>query len=65
MRGATFYPSSDQTITMVKAYAPEAVELADRALAIVHGKEVDQSEALQIGDDAVRLFYKIYPESEY
>ncbi len=65
MRGATFYPSSDQTEAMVREFAPEAAVLAARALAVVNGADVDLGEALEIGDEAVHLFYSLYPESEY
>ena len=63
LRGAVFYTSPQQTATMVTQYAPEAVLLAQRALAIVNTVESGLGEAMSIVEQAVEIFYDLYPDS--
>lgn len=63
LRGATFYMSSGQTAAMVAQYAPEAVPLVQRALAVVNGAEAEPSEMMYITEQAVELFYSLYPDA--
>ncbi len=62
LRGATFYTSPEQTVMMVVRYAPEAIPLAQRALAVVNGIESQPDEAMNITDQAIELFYSLYPD---
>lgn len=63
LRGAVFYASPQQTVAMVARYAPEAVPLAQRALAIVNGAESKPHESMDIADQTIELFYALYPGS--
>ncbi len=65
LRGAIFFASSEQTVLMIEQFAPEALPLAQTALAIVNGKETETIEAIRLADEAVELFYSLYPESVY
>lgn len=62
LRDAIFYASSHQTAAMVTKYAPEAISLAYRALEIVDGAASEPNEAMGIAEQAVELFYSLYPE---
>ncbi|MDP3997057.1 MAG: nucleotidyltransferase domain-containing protein [bacterium] len=62
LRGAIFYASPHKTAAMVTRYAPEAVPLAYRALAIVDGAVSEPNEAMGIAEQAVEMFYELYPE---
>ncbi|MBI5644530.1 hypothetical protein HY970_00340 [Candidatus Kaiserbacteria bacterium] len=62
LRGATFYTSPEQTVMMVVKYAPEAIPLVQRALAIVNGIESQPNEAMNITEQAIELFYGLYPD---
>ena len=48
---------------MVARYAPQAVPLAQRALAVVNGAESEPYEAMEIADQTIELFYELYPDS--
>ncbi|MCR4278898.1 MAG: hypothetical protein NUV81_03275 [bacterium] len=62
LRGAVFYAAPYQTVAMVAKHAPEAIALAYRALAIVDGAVSEPNEAMGIAEQAVELFYSLYPE---
>lgn len=62
LRGATFYTSSGQTVMAVLTYAPEATALAARALAIVDGADANPGEAIDVADQSVELFYRLFPD---
>lgn len=62
LRGAVFYTSPQQTTMMVNKYAPEAALLAQQALAIVNGVKSEPYEAMSIAEQAVELFYDLYPD---
>ncbi|OGG54536.1 hypothetical protein A3C20_04360 [Candidatus Kaiserbacteria bacterium RIFCSPHIGHO2_02_FULL_55_25] len=64
LRGATFYISPEQTVTMIATYAPEATPLARQALAIVNGAESEPRKAMEITEQAIELFYGLYPDSQ-
>src|SRR3989344_8076023 len=64
LRDATFYTSPEQTVMMIATYAPEAMPLARRAFRIVNGAESEPDEAMDITEQAVQLFYDLYPDPQ-
>jgi predicted nucleotidyltransferase len=64
LRDAVFYTSPEQTAMMVAQYAPEAMQIALRALAIVNGAQSTTDEAMSLAEQAVELFYSLYPDPE-
>jgi predicted nucleotidyltransferase len=63
LRGAIFYTSPKQTYEMVVEYVPEAIPLAQRAFAIVNGAECEPPDAMEITEQAIALFYDLYPDN--
>ena len=62
LRGAAFYASSQMTVEMVQRHAPEAASIGARALDIVDGiVEVTPNVAMEITEEAIELFYELYP----
>ena len=63
LRGATFYMSPYKTVMMVERYVPEAVTIARRAIAIVDGATSEPTEAMDLTEQTIELFYSLYPDS--
>lgn len=63
LRGAVFYEAPQKTFSMIAEFAPEALSLAQRAIAIVNGAEAEPDEAMSITEQAVELFYRLYPDT--
>lgn len=64
LRDAVFYTSPNQTAMTVAQYAPEAMQVALRALAIINGAQSTADEAMSLTEEAIELFYSLYPDPE-
>jgi predicted nucleotidyltransferase len=63
LRGAVFYTSPEKTVVMIAEFAPEATPLARQALSIINGTSSEPCDAMDIAEQAIELFYSLYPAS--
>lgn len=61
LRGAAYHSSPYRTSEELECFVPEAAEINKRAIEIINDPAVVPEVAMEVTDQAVRLFYRLFP----